>query len=792
MGNGESIPTLLFESARHAPWLVGFGIVVLAFLAWTTLRLKELGGWRWPALLLKFTGIALLVFCLLEPLLPSRRPVAGANIFALLVDSSQSMALPLDLEESGRPEALRESLGTTQKPDWLDRLETQFKVHRFAFGERLRRYREPGELEFADRSSSLSQALDEIRRRYEGQPLAGALVWSDGSLTGGGEGLVWPPGFPVHTLFTGGELARPDAALTGVSVRESAFEDAPVTLGADAVLLGCEEGRGAELRFLDESDRLLESRRITASGPVHKETVHVQVKPESRGITGFRVEIVLGASPAEEGAEARESVANPELTLENNRLFAVADLRTGPYQVLYVTGRPNWEYKFLRRALREDKELQLAALIRIARREPKFEWKSRDGEQTNPLFRGFGKDPEETGDYDQPVLVRQDMRDETELAGGFPTKDPDLFAYSALVLDDIESAFFTFDQLEAIERFVSRRGGGLVMLGGMESFQRGGYAGGPLEALLPVYLNPPGRALPDSGAPYELTREGLVSPWARLRMDTSAEQERLDRMPGFLVVNRLGLPKPGASLVGHFRGNDGHSYPALVSQSYGRGRSIAIGIGDVWRWGFRDPEQRPDMDRFWRQLVRWLVVDAPRRVEVETSLDDGRFPALASLRVTVHDEEFRKDSDARVRLVLTRPSGEADEVALEPAPDAPGVFHGSHICYEPGVYRAKAEAQTQDSRVIGDAEAGWALNPGAQELSRPGGDAAVLQRIASETSGSVVAEEELGQLVDSLATREAPVMETVIRPIWHLPAFLLLAIGAFVGEWGIRRWKGVP
>ena len=38
--------------------------------------------------------------------------------------------------------------------------------------------------------------------------------------------------------------------------------------------------------------------------------------------------------------------------------------RRGPYRLLYVSGRPNWEFKFLRRALQGEDEIELVGLIR--------------------------------------------------------------------------------------------------------------------------------------------------------------------------------------------------------------------------------------------------------------------------------------------------------------------------------------------------------------------------------------------------------------------------------------------
>ena len=89
--------------------------------------------------------------------------------------------------------------------------------------------------------------------------------------------------------------------------------------------------------------------------------------------------------------------------------------------MLYVGGRPNWEFKFLRRAVDEDDEVHLVGLVRIAKREPKFTFLGRSGERTNPLFRGFGnQSDEEAEQYDEPVLVRLGTEDKEELRGGFP------------------------------------------------------------------------------------------------------------------------------------------------------------------------------------------------------------------------------------------------------------------------------------------------------------------------------------------------------------------------------------
>ena len=248
-----------------------------------------------------------------------------------------------------------------------------------------------------------------------------------------------------------------------------------------------------------------------------------------------------------------------EATLANNRRLVAVDRGGGPYRILYVSGRPNWEFKFLRRALADDDQLDLVGLLRIAKREPKFSFRRRGDQPTNQLFEGFeNPDGDAAENYDEPVLVRLGTEDENELRDGFPKTADELYRYDALVLDDVEAAFFTQDQLTLIDDFVSRRGGGLLMLGGAESFLGGEYRRTPVANALPVYLDPlDGPSSPPTATSPEdvprfrlaLTREGWLEPWVRLRKTEPEDRERLAKMPPFQTVNAVGRLKPGATVL---------------------------------------------------------------------------------------------------------------------------------------------------------------------------------------------------------------------------------------------------
>ena len=288
-------------------------------------------------------------------------------------------------------------------------------------------------------------------------------------------------------------------------------------------------------------------------------------------------------------------------------------------------------------ALADDDQLELVGLVRIAHREPKFAFRRHADESTNPLFSGFEHpDSEAAEQYDQPVLVRLGTKDEHEFRGGFPKTADELYKYDAVILDDIEAAYFTQDQQALVKNFVSRRGGGLLMLGGPDSLAAGKYARTPIGSLLPVYVDAKSTMASPADHAYRLslTREGWLQPWIRTRKTEPEERERLASMTAFHVLSQVGSIKPAATVLAQVVDEAGTEYPALVTQRFGRGRSGALLIGDLWRWGLgRADDKESDLEKSWRQTVRWLVADVPRRVEIDIRPQTDSQEGAIALRV---------------------------------------------------------------------------------------------------------------------------------------------------------------
>lgn len=820
--------TIFEDWVWGAPQWAGIAIIVGGLLTllviWNYLAATARPPVWWAAAVLKLVAILLLAVCLLQPMRSGTRPKPQANLFPILVDNSQSMGVRL---APGQP-TLGETTAKLVQPEssWRKRLAQDFDVRTYSFDARLENTGEIENLVSDGWASSLGGSLDQLARRLAGRPVAGVLLLTDGNATD--VGLAerdWSKvGFPIYPVVpaTGGQMV--DLRIADVAVMQSDFETAPVTVRATLQADG-----------MNDQEVVVQLSDLAAGVTVQEQTIRVggRSQPNADGAGESDLSVTFRFRPLQGGArfyrvaafrpidrdQWESETASGEATFRNNSRLITVDGSRGPYRVLYVAGRPNWEFKFLRRAIQEDAETELVGLLRIADKEAKFSFRDREVSTVNPLFAGGAEPDEETAQrYDEAVLVRLGVRDADELARGFPQTAEELFQYQAIILDDIEAEFFSQDQLLLIRRFVAARGGALLLLGGKEAFAGKRFAQSALGELSPVY---PPRADASPAVPFdpsarpfrfELTREGMVQPWVRLRDNEKNEAERLQAMPSFQMVSPVGTVKPGASVLGVVRTIDGDVLPALVTQRFGKGRSVAMPMTDLWRWSMQRP--RPDLSnrslaatgknaegverlvrddpaQFWRQVTRWLVNEAPRRVQCQViASDDVTQPTR--LVTVVYDESFVPLENANVELEIQPPTGDPFKIAATADFDSPGRYVASHWAIDRGGYLVTARATAEDGSEIGTAQAGWTTDPAAAEFRQLAIDHERLQQIADATGGEVIRDDRLEDFVASLPNRKVPVTQTWVYPIWHRPWVMFVAIVCLCGEWGLRRWKGMP
>jgi len=735
---------------------------------------------------IKSLAILLLAAILVEPMHSDSRPVPGANLVAILADASLSLKVTDRDQNASRQEILKAQLASDQP--WQTDLALDFDIRRYQFDDQLTSVEDYQGLKANGEASAMLTSLSTIAQRYANRPVAGVLLLTDGNATDlSDENIDWSQYPPIFPVILGQNNVPADIGIRRVTASQTNFEASPVTITAEISNHGF-AGESIVIELLDEKGKQIQSQTVHSVQDDQRFAVRFRVKPDQRGVLFYQIRAY---AKSQRGLFERPSLSN-EATLLNNSRTVLVNRGRGPYKVLYVAGRPNWEFKFLNRAVAEDDEVQLHALIRIAKQEPRFQFREKDSNANRIFTNTDDEQKEQVEQYDEAVLLRVGDLEKGELSGGFPKSEEEIFQYHAIILDDIEADFFTQDQKSLIQTFVSSRGGGLMMLGGTESFTEGQFHRTPIGEVLPVYLSAARGTSPENEFKLNLTRDGKLEPWVRVRSTEEEEARRLAAIPSLKVLNRTGPLKPAATDLLVVETPQGDALPALITQRFGKGRTGALLIGDLWRWQLhRDSEENDDLGKTWRQTVRWLVGDVPRRVQVETMQNNQQPNRPWQIAVRVSDENYKPLDNATVNVEVTSAVGKAITFHAKPVDAVSGEYIANFVPKTPGNYRATVTAINPDGSEIMRTETGWVSEPVGDEFLTLSPNVELLQSIARETGGEVVEIDRLSKFVRSLSDREVPITEPQVHPIWHTWGVFLLAVGLLAFEWGLRRWKGL-
>ncbi len=731
------------------PAVLVVGLALLAVVA-VLLASRRLGGasWRERATLvaLRLGVVAVLLLCLLRPVLIVRTVEPQRNFVAVVVDDSRSMRVA---DRGGAPRgALVSELFGPEAP--LRRaLADRFRLRFFRFAGGVERLADPGALTFEGTRTAIGPALRGATEALAGLPVSGIVLVTDGADTtdtGWAEAVaaLRAASVPVFTVGVGREQLEPDIELSRVQPPRVVLKHTTVMVDVVVTQRGF-AGRTVPLVVEDEG-RVVGRQDVVLPRDGEPAAVRVRFTTDEPGprLLRFRV-------PEQPG----------EVVEQNNVREAVVDVRDRRERILYIEGEPRPEMKFLRRAVADDKNLQVVTLQRTAERK----------------------------------FFRLDIDDPEELAGGFPKTREELFAYRALILGSIEASAFTPDQLRMIADFVAVRGGGLLALGGRRAFAEGGYAGTPVAEALPVELDPP-----RTGAEFFTevkvlpTRLGAGHAATQIAEREEASVERWRALPEVTTVNPLRRVKPGATVL--LQGTPPRSRDPLVVlayQRYGAGKSIVLGVQDSWLWQMHADIPVEDLthETLWRRLLRWLVDGVPEPVTASAARDRVERGERVDLLAAVRDRVYVEVNDARVTARILSPSGRAVEQPMALVVDRPGEYRTSVALEEDGLYEVRVRA-TGGDQSLGENTTYVRAAPSDAEYFGAGMRAPLLQRVAEDTGGRFYTAETVRSLPDDLTYLGKGVTVVDEKELWDMPAVLVLLVALLAAEWFLRRARGWP
>jgi uncharacterized membrane protein len=733
------------QFALHVPWwallVIAIGIGIVAWASYAG-RIVSLPRRRQAALTaLRAATLVLLVACLLRPVRVMPPDSTRGPAVPVLVDVSRSMRLA---DAGGRPriDAARDLVERTLRPA----LTGEFVPEIWTFGDSLERMN--GTLAADASASDLRGALRGVRERYRDRPVAAFVVVSDGGDTSSGDAATDPGAdtVPVYTIGVGSTHTPADLEVVAVSAGEMTMADSAVDISVAAVNRGGSEP--FDLRLL-ENGRPVDIRRVATApdgGPVR--TVFT-VSPPRDVPAVYTVEI---------------PTASTEAVLENNRRAVIVEPTGRRRRILVIEGAPGFEHSFLKRALALDAGLELDSVVR----------KGRDARGGATYF------------------VQAAEARAPRLAAGFPQEREALYEYDALVIANMEGDALSRAQLQMVADFVDVRGGGLLMLGA-KSFVQQGFAGTPLEDLVPLRLTDRGggvvraAARPDARYAVSLTADGAAHPVMQLAPDGADPSDRWAALPALSNASPLGMLRPGAQALAVVRTPDG-SRPLVAVQQYGKGRSMVFTGEASWRWRMRMPSDDRSYERFWRQAVRWVAAGARDRVSITTPGIIAPGDA-AAVSVDARNATFAAVNDAKVTLTVTEPDGTERDVSAPLADPQSGRYAADVRFDAPGIYRLSAAAQNGTAALTGER---WVLVGGADlEMANPRLNEQVLQRIAEASGGRYLPADSVARLPPLLAAMQSAPAAPRLQELWHTPWLFAALTVLLAAEWTLRRRWGL-
>jgi hypothetical protein len=447
--------------------------------------------------------------------------------------------------------------------------------------------------------------------------------------------------------------------------------------------------------------------------------------------------------------EVRVAPLPKEADIKNNSAITFLNVIDQRIRVLLLEGAPYWDTTFLRRSLAQNDKIELDAILQYTR--------------------------------DKARKIRNLNSAQPEKEPSVPATQKQFNSYDLIILGKSVDPFFDREHFEMLVAFVKEHGGTVV-------FSRGQAFNGELgkeNELEPMQWV-------DKGSDHvklQIGREGqLLSPFRVLAEDKGG----VDALPPLLASRQTSDRKTLAAMLANARDADSNTEsPAMIHRRFGRGQVLSVAVDGLWRWSFNPkvPATNNVFDRFWDQLVLWLVASGDSTPSLPFSFRSST--ANLVLGSKMHFRLSVRDPGAALKSVPLTIYAEEKEIAravLTPGETGDSAHMNAEFLPEKtGRYRAVATLPGGLKQ-----EVKWMVfdeNPEEKEVAA---DVAYLRNLCEGTGGKVLRPDELAKFTESLLQRDTERLQKVrLVSVWD-QAWIFYIIGAAFGlDWYLRRKWGL-
>jgi uncharacterized membrane protein len=767
--------------------LAACAAVLVGLTFWTYLGAPQTTPRRLTILVaLRLVALLIAILSALRPAISEIEQPKLPSTLILVVDASESMSLNDEYDKLSRWEVARRAMDKAMPILQQLESEQQVTVYTYVFAANFNpdadKY-DPARKPDGKRTDFGTMLHNLYQRHQSDKNLRGLIIVSDGADNGTdypalSKAMEWRAiNCPIYTFGVGRTDTRSnqkDIAFTSISPDPS-----PVTVKGDLTIKAMLNAQGLEganvgVRLLvnDQPVKTEYFRLLKATGN------EIAIKTKAPDTPGeIKITLDLEQAPPDD--------VNPD----NNHIESYVTVLKEGVRVL-VIDRQRLELKYLRYALGSDKRFDLVQMVRQTDADDGKSFKIEDG------------------------------------------------AFDAIIIGDVSPKRLVAvqpDIMQQISKLVTKKGVGLLMTGGIDSFggtpgvkDSPGWGDTPIGDLLPVTVNSAPQ-IDNKVTKMKPTDKGLKAYIMRLDPDNKINEEiwaRLNDNPrtclgGFTL---LGKPKPGATVYANaIIAETGAEFPLLVGKDVGAGRVLAFGGDQTWKWvnfGVGEeaeakklkPEEGVNLHaRFWKQMALWLAHQETTTGNIYVLPELRRLAVNAknTIRMGVKDKHGDEIANAELKYQIVPPGQEPDQAKAKIAGrDAKGAY----VTYEvkqPGEHRVFVWGKGKDpdgTAIEGDKSAPFIVYPDiSDELLRPSANHDFLLGLENTANGfapetvrradklpTFLQEEMLAKPL-RLTTAKAKLRPDWSRngSKWFLPAVLILFVTVLGFEWGLRRVWGM-
>lgn len=775
--------TLTFQSPRL---LVGGLILLVPVALFVYLRQKRNlptvpPGLRITLSLTRISILLLLVLVLGSPYLKLDHKSEKKPVVAVLFDHSQSMDLPAGPFESeaqllriakvagyraegstaeadtrralnrmSRAKLAQLVVNTTATP-FFEKLAKKYDVQYGSFSRDLNQLGvDPGKLRLPEPptpggpTTQIGDAIGKVLEEAGGRQVAGIVVFSDGQNNGGrspseAATLAAAAGTPLFPVPVGSTKRLEDVAIVDL------FATTPVTVEDTVRVAVTIESHGFDRRpvkvELREGEVLLDTKEILLRN-TEQQQVELTFKATRPGAHYLTVNIP--PQPEE-----------PEHLRANNTDSAFVRVSEEKLKVLLIEGRPHWDFRFLKNALRRDN--------------------------------GIGGLNQKDVDIVLETEWRrwpQKMRDEA-----LPRSLDKLMGYHTVLIGDVSPKLLDPGFVSLLAKAVRERGLGLVVQAGPLHVPHG--YGQAFQELLPVRLQKKTPGIYPRGVPsfrLELAPEGGIHEAMRFYDDPGRNQNAWANLPPYYWCAAAERHAPGATVLAYNPIVTAYGKVPLIAHHFaGQGRVLFVGTDETFRW--RQNVGERFFYRFWGQATRF-VARRDAKSGKKSWIEVRPLRCSPGEQAEIELMAFGPDGTGLTKspqMIQVTGGGKSVPVDVTADPLIKGRYTGRFTPTSAGEYQLRYLPEGQKEPV----EARLRVVAAAEELRQPNVNRPVLEHLAATSGGMVVELTDLASIEEKLAGESKFTDLHREASLWDNWLVLVLLVTLYSVDVGLRRLLGL-